>query len=74
MNTTKNKHSHTYLYGYSAHCTLYTYIKKADCTKTSHAKIVRGRLCLICNKKVFFDFAVILCSIGAPDMLKMFAR
>ena len=28
MNTTKNKHTHTYLYGYSVHCTLHTYIKK----------------------------------------------
>ena len=39
--------------------------------------LVRGRLCqngLISKKKVCFDFAVVLCSIGAPDLPKNFAK
>ena len=43
MNTTKNKHTNTYLYGYSVHCTLYTYIKKAICTETSSAKMIKWK-------------------------------
>ena len=36
--------------------------------------LVRGRLCLICKKKVCFDFAISLYSIGAPDIPKNFAK
>ena len=39
--------------------------------------LVRGRLCqngLISKKKVSFDFAIALCSIGAPDIPKNFAQ
>ena len=39
--------------------------------------IVCGRLCqngLISKKKVSFDFAIALCSIGAPDIPKNFAQ
>ena len=36
--------------------------------------IVRGRLCKKVKKKVSFDFAIALCSIGAPDIPKNFAR
>ena len=47
MNTTK-KQTHTYLYEYSAHrtvytaqCTPHTHIKKENCTKTSYAKMIK---------------------------------
>ena len=35
--------------------------------------IVRGRLYILV-KKVFFDFAIKSCSIGAPDIPKNFAK
>ena len=40
-------------------------------------ELVRGRLCqngLISKKKVSFDLAIALCSIGAPDIPKNFAQ
>ena len=36
--------------------------------------IVRGRLYIFIKKKVSFDFATALCSIGAPDIPKNFAQ
>ena len=36
-------------------------------------RVVRGRL-YIFTKKVSFDFAITLCSIGAPDIPKNFAQ
>ena len=42
-----------------------------------YSVLVRGRLCqnsLISTKKVSFDFAIVLCSIGAPDAPKNFAQ
>ena len=33
-----------------------------------------GQFIHFSNKKVFFDFAVVLCSIGAPDIPKNFAK
>ena len=36
--------------------------------------IVRGRLYFSWRKKVCFDFAAVMCSIGAPDIPKNFAK
>ena len=43
------------------------------CYPLPYATIVRGRLCKKI-KKVSFDFAIALCSIGAPAIPKNFAR
>ena len=36
--------------------------------------LVRGRLYFFREKKVCFDFAVVMCSIGVPDIPKNFAK
>ena len=47
----------------------YNMLKYAAFLKYSPGPFIRSS-----NKKVFFDFAVALCSIGAPDIPKNFAR
>ena len=52
--------------------TLYSF-KRYYCQILRYFNLVRGRL-YIFTKKVSFDFAIALCSIGVPDIPKNFAQ